>query len=113
MGDTVVINSVARDLLQQAASDYVGLWQIVSSLREQHGVVSETSRRKLALEVIERLLEEGLEVVDFHRGRGWAKWPDQDLHHVLARVEREWDALGKEPSLGDICWFTKPGSEQN
>lgn len=106
MDDKAAIDAIARTLLQQAKSDYVGLWQIIWELREHHGVTSEVERRRLALQAIDRLLKEGVEVVDYHRERGWARWPDQDPRAALARVEREWDALGSEPNLGDICWFS-------
>jgi hypothetical protein len=36
------------------------------------------------------------------------------IPEALARIEREWRALGRDPSLGDICWFnnTPAGNER-
>jgi hypothetical protein len=30
------------------------------------------------------------------------------LDESLARIDREWAALGREPNLGDIVWFVAP-----
>lgn len=106
MDEMAVINAIVPDIVQQAKSDYVGLWQIVSELREVHGVTSEAERRRLTLQVVDRLLKGGVEVVDYHRERGWARWSDQNPSAVLARIGHEWDALSSEPNLGDICWFS-------
>lgn len=112
MDDTAVIDEIVSVLLQEANSDYLGLWKVVWELEEHHGVTDEAEKHRLTLRVIDRLLKEGLEVVDFYRGRGWARWPDQNPEAVLARIEREWDALEHEPNLGDICWFNLPGRTQ-
>jgi hypothetical protein len=33
-------------------------------------------------------------------------WPDEGCQAALDRIEREWIALGHDPTLGDpICWF--------
>lgn len=108
MDDTVVIDGATRATLQLAKSDYVGLWQVIWELREHHGITDKAERRRLTLKIIDKLLREGLEVVDFNRDRGWERWPDQDPRTVIARVEHEWDVLGQEPNLGDICWFDLP-----
>lgn len=107
MNDRVVIDATARILLQQAESEEVGLWQVVSELREHHGIKDANARRRLTLKVVEKLLENGVEVIDYLHGRGWERWQNQTPKAVLDRVEHEWGVLNREPTLGDICWFSK------
>jgi hypothetical protein len=38
-------------------------------------------------------------------GRQFVAWglpPDQ----AVSRIEREWAALGREPDIGEVAWFT-------
>jgi hypothetical protein len=30
--------------------------------------------------------------------------PDQ----AVSRIEKEWSALGREPNIGEVAWFTSP-----
>src|SRR5262245_19733937 len=101
------LEQMVKDFAQEARNDTVGFWRIVNAVRDEVGERSEAGVRAASLEVVEGLLNSGLEVVDYYEGRGWAKWPEQD-RAILARIEQEWNALGRDPSLGDICWFRSP-----
>lgn len=35
---------------------------------------------------------------------GFCMW-NLPIEECLNRVEREWNALGRNPSLGEICWL--------
>ena len=39
--------------------------------------------------------------------------PTKPPDAVMARIRREWKALGREPNLGDICWFNLPDELQD
>jgi hypothetical protein len=80
----------------------------VNAVRHESGKTAPEEIRPASLKVVEGLLNRGLEVVDYYEGRGWSKWPEQSTPAVLARIEREWNALGRDPNLGDIAWFRLP-----
>jgi hypothetical protein len=102
------LTRVVEDFLHEAADDDVGLWRVVRVVRRDFGKVDEADVRAASLEVIKELLNRGVEIVDYYEGRGWAKWPEQTTNAVRDRIEREWTALGRDPNLGDICWFRLP-----
>lgn len=99
------LEQIVKDFVLEAAKDEVGLWRVANVVRSDLGTVAEADVRAVSLNVIEELLNRGVEVIDYYEGRGWAKWPEQSTEAILARIEREWKDLGQNPNLGDICWF--------
>ena len=106
------LEQIVKDFVLEASEDNVGLWRIVNAVRHEFGEADEARVQAISLKVVEELLNHGLEVVDYYQGRGWARWPDQDAQAILARIDREWNVLGREPNLGDICWFSLPKREK-
>lgn len=100
------LEQIVKDFIVEAKQDNIGLWRVVNAVQHETGEVDSSGVRSDSLRVIEGLLNHGLEVMDYYQGRGWEKWPEKDRHSILARIEREWIALGRDPSLGDICWFS-------
>jgi hypothetical protein len=102
------IDQIVRDFCREAEVDYVGLWQVVSAVVHDYQVSSPADIRRLTMEIVRGLLASGFEAVDLRPGGGRIPWADQRLDVVLARIDHEWDALGKEPDVGDIVWFDLP-----
>lgn len=106
-----------RELLAECKEDHVGLWEVVWSTRfllnreeppggdKDHAAQEDV--RRMTLRVLKELLEEGLVQAGFPApdGRGFQPWP-MPPSEVVARVQSEWDALGREPNIGEIAWFT-------
>lgn len=85
--------------------DYEGLWGIPWELREVHGVTDPVARKAISLIVVQMLLKaDGIGVGQFN-GSTFEFW-DSSPHESLSRISSEWEALGREPSLGEIAWFT-------
>jgi hypothetical protein len=113
------LTSIARDFLTECGEDYVGLWSLVWQIRRA-GMADDSAVMNAALAVVTPLLKErkisagqfvGRELcssrlVDKH---GFEEWK-MDPQHVVARIEKEWTQLGRDPGLGEIVWFTTPGA---
>ena len=96
---------LAEDLRLECQEDHVGLWRVVACLRAE-GVTDPMERRKEALAVAEYLLAAGVEAGQFY-GQEWQAW-SLDPGAALKRIADGWKALGREPDLGDVVWFTAP-----
>ena len=69
--------------------------------------------RLRTISVVAELLKGGYACVGDPDGRdGFAPWALTE-EQALTRIEREWDALGREPDIAEIAWFglTEKGEE--
>jgi hypothetical protein len=101
------VDSVFKGIVDECREDYVGLWVVVKDVRRAipdppTNIVDTT------LALIKRLLLEGDIIAgnfntdidnDFHE---W-KMP---IDEIIAKIRREWEELGQDPTGGDIVWFT-------
>ena len=94
------------ELLMSGCDDWVCVAEVTSVAKFTGGAHSEDAIRDLSLRLIRELVQRGLmEIGDPpDRGRRLALWP-MTPQECLDRVEREWSALGRNPSLGDLCWL--------
>lgn len=115
MEKTPNIAELEKDLLAEAAEDHRGLWVFLWPLSEEFGVEDPEERRKIAQEMVSGLLKDGLIRAGFPTpdGTGFEPW-DLSADEAIARVASEWDALGREPDIGDVAWFeiTDEGRKQ-
>jgi hypothetical protein len=100
-------DEVLESLVQECHEDHVGLWRVVNAVRFDLGSSNPSEIQALALRLVRRLLHErGMQVgqpaPDGRRFVPWELSPDQAVH----RIEQEWAALGREPNIGDVAWFT-------
>lgn len=100
------LERVAADVLSELPDDFVGLWQIVGAVRRLYPRANTARVRALTMQVVGRLLSErrarpGAPTDD---GRGFTPW-DLSSDQALGRIEQEWDALAREPDIGEIVWF--------
>jgi hypothetical protein len=111
-------NQLKSELFEECKDDHVGLWSIIWQVRHAindgtfPGPGSDRSDpkevRRLSLQMARELLESGHVQAGFPTpdGRGFVPWQLSSAE-VLARIEREWDSLGREPNIGDVVWFTE------
>lgn len=100
---------ILDSLVEECQEDHVGLWRIVNAVRFDLGSADAAQTRALALRLVRGLLQErGMQVgCPAPDGRHFVPWdltPDQAIH----RIENEWTALGREPNIGELAWFTSP-----
>lgn len=88
-----------------AASD-LGLWWLANDVRGViGGTLPEGEVRRLTLEAVGPLLESGdLRAGDVRPDGTFVAWSGR-VDEVLARISSEWQALGRQPDIGDVVWF--------
>ena len=100
------LEEIANGYVGEALSDYVGLWQIIVRARHELGISAPADIKAIVLQVVGIMLSNGLEAVALgSSGSGCIPWEIQDRDYILKRISSEWDALGRDPSVGDIVWF--------
>jgi hypothetical protein len=100
-------DDVLEGLVEECHEDHVGLWRIVNAVRLDLGSTNPVETRAMTLRLVRRLLHErGMQVghpaADGRHFVPWGLPPDQ----AMRRIEEEWSALGREPNIGEIAWFT-------
>lgn len=100
-------DDVLESLAEECHTDHVGLWEIVDAVRFDLGSTNALEIRALTLRLIRRLLSErGIQVGHpAPDGRHFVSW-DLPPDEALSRIEKEWSALGREPNIGEVAWFT-------
>jgi hypothetical protein len=97
------MNKLFRELVQECCEDYVGLWTIVRQVRED--VADESMVFETVIALIERLITEGGAVAGDFRGEEFFEWK-LPVSAVLKEVERQWRALDRDPTIGEVVWLT-------
>jgi hypothetical protein len=97
---------IRQELLAEGQDDYVGLWDVVWILRRTKPRLADDEIRGVALEVLRPLLSEGLMEPGRLQEKGgflaWTCTPEE----ALLRIDEEWRALGQDPNIGEVCWFS-------
>ncbi|NHA16183.1 hypothetical protein [Thioalkalivibrio sp. XN279] len=97
---------IRQELLAEGQDDYVGLWEVAWILRRSKSSHTGDEIREVALEVLGPLLCEGLmEPGTLQENGGFLAWTCTP-ERALARIDEEWRALGQEPNIGQVCWFS-------
>ena len=94
-------------LHEELTLDYVGLWSVVLLARHALGRIGDRELRQIVLKGVGQLLdldeiELGFPLRD-GRFLAWTYAPKD----ALAKIEREWEALGRDPNIGEIVWLNK------
>jgi hypothetical protein len=103
----MTMQEVLDSLVEECQDDHVGLWRIVNAVRFDLGSTDTTQTRILSLRLVRSLLQErGIQVgrpaPDGRHFLPWDLTPDQAIH----RIEEEWTAIGRDPNIGELAWFT-------
>jgi hypothetical protein len=98
------LSEVMNAIYGECHDDYVGLWSIVREIRETTNLEGGELVRA-SLHVLGQLLSQGGIVAGEFEGDRFHVW-NLKPEEVVARVELEWRALGRDPDIGEIVWFT-------
>jgi hypothetical protein len=105
---------VLESLVEECHEDHVGLWRIINAVRFDVGSNTPRETRALTRALVRSLLEErGMQVGHpAPDGRHFVSW-DLPSDQAVSRIDKEWSALGHEPDIGDVAWFTSPQEPPN
>lgn len=100
-------DDILDNLVEECHEDHVGLWRIVNAVRFDLTSADPVQTRALTLRLVRSLLwVRGVQVGrPASDGRHFVPWnlpPDE----AMSRIEKEWAALGREPNIGEVAWFT-------
>jgi hypothetical protein len=108
------IGAMLDELVRRGVDDWIGAWEVADIVQSiAPGATGEIS--KLALQVIQEALVRSLVEIGDVVGTGshpvygyescsfrpWAL----PVEAAMERVKREWLALGRNPTLGEVCWL--------
>src|ERR1051326_3016677 len=98
---------VLDELVAECHVDHVGLWEVINAAYFDLGANGPEEKRDVTLALVRELLcKHGMQVgFPAPGGRDFEPWkltPEQ----ALRRIEDEWIALGREPNIGEVAWFT-------
>ncbi|RYC33467.1 hypothetical protein D3273_03065 [Lichenibacterium minor] len=100
-----VIRKTVEDLRAEADVDFIDVSFIAESLREDLDLKNQSDIRRHTLEVIGRLMMQGVYPGDYDYAATLAFWSGEPSEH-LKRIEAEWIAMGRTPtSVEPICWL--------
>jgi len=104
------LSDIRQELLVEGQDDYVGLWEVAWILRRSEPSYTDDEIREVALESLRPLLCEGLmepgALQDNGGFQAWMCTPEE----ALAKIDKEWRGLGKDPNIGQVCWFRNTDS---
>jgi hypothetical protein len=104
------LQACLNELLKLGGDDWLDASSVASVAITVGGAASLDAIRDSSIELITEAVRRGLmelgELDDRIRGfRKWRMSPDR----AIARVRQEWEALGRNPSVGEICWLANTG----
>jgi hypothetical protein len=102
----MTIKECVEDVVMRGCDDWLDACGVASVAMNIGHAHSAEEIRDLSLKIIREVVQQGLmEVGDLpEEGRRLKLWP-MTPQECLDRVEREWEALGRNPSLSEICWL--------
>lgn len=103
----MLFTELHKQLLIECAEDYVGLWSVINEVGSFLKETDALNVREKTLAILTELLEAELIQAGFPTpdSRGFEQWRIS-AKDVIDRIGRAWDALGREPNIGEIVWFT-------
>lgn len=109
VAETKEFLALLEDILDECEDDYVGLWSVLSEVQGALGDVHAAELKAVTLELLRFLLSRGLVVAGFpaQNGRDFNPWM-LSAGETINKIAKAWDKLGRDPSGGEIVWFTTP-----
>jgi hypothetical protein len=100
------LNDREREFLIEGLDDWIGLWRFARAARDDQPAATVDAIREQTLPMIRKLvvgeyMKAGALTED---ATGFVPWNEQG-EAAVARIDREWRALGRDPNIPDICWF--------
>jgi hypothetical protein len=107
------LSQIQAEIIIEGLDDYVGLWQVARSVRQEilyhtGGNTRRTSLNELGPLLHKRYITPGQLTED----GGFLGWHLEPIE-ALERIDREWLELDQDPDISQICWFsnTSKGDE--
>jgi hypothetical protein len=102
------IKKIANSVIAECHSDYDGLWCIIGAVKYHEVPFEKSDIRATVFEIIHRILQEkDIVVGDFVRKNDvihFQPW-DYSIEQAIARIDNEWNQLGRDPGVNEIAWF--------
>ena len=99
------IELLRNELLEDLTDDYVGVWDVARRVKREWSIEDVSEVRATAMTLLSDPIEDGFITPGLARNDGgfdaWELAPEE----AVDRIRREWQELGRMPSLGDIAWF--------
>ena len=102
-----MVVEIADRLSKAKSAGEISLCEITANaLRLTYRIQGDSQVKRMALEVIRRLLDHGLRPGNFkvYETSEIELWPETDTDKIIARIDREWPAHG-DPVIDEICWL--------
>jgi hypothetical protein len=115
--DGIMVNLPASEQLERIWSpyrheltrDHVGLWALIGAVKDAEPEGTAEDVRSMTMEVLRYALERSDAVAGHFDGKTYAFVPwEGSADDVIARAEREWDVLGREPNIGEVLALMPP-----
>jgi hypothetical protein len=97
-------SKLIEKVLFSGLADWVTLYDVHRLAFDVGGAKDEEDARRLTIETIRRLLDDGLAQVGDVSDGGFFPWATS-LEDSLRRIEKEWASLNREFFPGDVCWL--------
>jgi len=89
--------------------DHVGLWILIRAVKDAEPDATARDVRGVTMEVLRYALEQGDAIAGHFDGKTYAFVPwEGSADDVIARAEHAWDALGREPNIGEVLALMPP-----
>jgi hypothetical protein len=103
------VDELTNGLFAESSIDYLGFWEIVAIVRRKFSFFSEKEQREIVIYVVKGLITLGLVPFNFKQNPDGSYstviWPARGPEFAGARIRKEWNALRRDPTPAEICWF--------
>lgn len=103
---TKTLSGGAFGVLEESAEDYVDLWKLLWVVEAEEDLEEDPdAAREAGQRVLSELVRGGYVRAGVPKSRSdfapWQLTPEE----AIERVEFEWRALGRDPSISEVAWF--------
>ena len=107
------IEDVTAELIAEACEDQVGLWLVISKVRDDLHIDAPGDLERITLEVVRGMLQTGQVEAGYYKldGTGIISWK-VPIAEILSKIADGWTQLAREPGIGEIVVFVGTAREQ-
>ena len=96
---------IRRELLESGLLDWIGLWELVRTVREYEQLDKDAPENlPRSLDLIDELLNDGVMDIGNLAHKRVTPW-GVTVEEALKRVRQGWATLGRDPNFGEVCWL--------
>ena len=116
----MTVEDYVKEIVVRGLRDYIQAGEVRSVVRRMGGVTTDHEVRSVTLAIVRAVLKQQLmtigglvpgEVSSTIGGLVKSEFREWQvpIEEAIARVTREWDALGRLPSIGEVFWLSNTG----